>query len=235
MIRLITHRKRNISLTGCLPNLFFRLICFLLLTRDNVRNNPLDNSDIWKSIQGAYPEADYTVQDPLLQIQTMGTFLIRHEGLVLSGKNRNKQQKIINGNGLGNKVSLIHWNMGSKYWSRKIHEIEAVTQQLLPDVFAIYEANLLHSLTDLEKHVPGYQLFLPPIPANQKLARLALLLREGVIAELQEHLMHPAIAAVWLKIGARGGKAYLIGMKFFSANLRDIRLENLHVTGSKTI
>ena len=70
-------------------------------------------------------------------------------------KLQNRLQRAYNGNGNGNQVSLIHWNMGPKYWSRKFHDIEVVTQQYSPDIFSISEANLLHNLTDYEKNIPG--------------------------------------------------------------------------------
>ena len=211
MTRLISLKKskvpKTIPLKICLPSMITRLVCFLLITRDTMRTGLSESEKIgiWKSSQAAeFPK--------LHLIQTMGTFFKRHHGLVLSSKCMNRRKKMINGNGPGNQVSLIHWNMGPRYWTRKTHEIEAATQQYSPDIFTNSEANLLHGLTDYEKTIRGYQLFLPPVPANQKIARLALLLKEGVTADVQQYLMHPALAAVWIKIGARGKKPMLIGM-----------------------
>ena len=61
-------------------------------------------------------------------------------------KKLNKLTRIQNGNGLGtirNHLLIAHWNMGAKYWKKKIEDIEAVTLQYRPDILIISEANLL--------------------------------------------------------------------------------------------
>ena len=217
MSRLIERKIRCNKEKKNMPSMVLRLVWFLLLVRDIGR---IELTEVCKSNQEAgldIPSSQYIhlhSQCNLHSRQTEGTDFRRHNGWILTGKFRNKLRKMINGNGLGQHVSLIHWNMGSKHWLRKKHEIEAVTQQLAQDVYAISEANLLHSLTDLEKNIPGYQMFLPPRPADQKVARLALLLRDGVIAEVQHQLMDPSLASVWLNIGARGRKPMMIGMMY---------------------
>ena len=48
----------------------------------------------------------------------------------VSNKQRNKLQKMYNGNGhLGQNVTLVHWNMGAKVWDKKLLEIETMILQ----------------------------------------------------------------------------------------------------------
>ena len=93
--------------------------------------------------------------------------------------------------------------MGSKFWQRKTHEVEAVILQYSPDVFIISEANMLNSLHDHCKDIIGYSRIVPLTTQVHKIARLVLLVRNGVRVEVQEKYMDNQLAAVWLKIGAR--------------------------------
>ena len=55
----------------------------------------------------------------------------------------NKKLKMTHGNGqMRHHVSVLHWNLGSKFWEKKLIEIEAVTIQYVPDIFIVTEANL---------------------------------------------------------------------------------------------
>ena len=55
---------------------------------------------------------------------------------VVSRKLQNKLVRSRNGNGkIRNCVTLLHWNLGSKLWPKKLLEIEAVTLQYSPDIF----------------------------------------------------------------------------------------------------
>ena len=81
--------------------------------------------------------------------------------LLQSNKIRNKNIKMKNGNGtLRQNISVIHWNMGAKFWERKKLEVEAVLFQFNPDIFIISEANMKLDLTDEEKRVNGYYMLL---------------------------------------------------------------------------
>ena len=80
----------------------------------------------------------------------------------LSNKIRNRIIKMVNGNGsMCQNVTVLHWNLGSKLWQRKVIEIEAVTIQYSPDIFVISEANLLETLSESERKIPGYRIILP--------------------------------------------------------------------------
>ena len=120
--------------------------------------------------------------------------------------------KIINGNGtnLRNSITVAHWNMGSKHWQRDKDEIEAVTLQFNPDIFIISEANQMKELSVQEKNITGYRQILPKIVDVQRVARLVLLVREGINVEVKEEYMEYTVAAVWIKVGVRGRKPLLI-------------------------
>ena len=124
--------------------------------------------------------------------------------ILLVGNRNNKVRKTL---------KIIHWNMGPKYWQRKIEEIEAVILQYNPDVFVISEANLLNSLPDNEKGITGYRQILPLTTTVQTVARLVLLVREELQVKITEEFMDTEISTVWIKIGSTGRKpVYLSGI-----------------------
>ena len=129
----------------------------------------------------------------------------------LSQKKRNKTKHSENGNGkIRNSIVIGHWNMGPKYWSRKTTEVEAITIEYQPDVFFVSESNLLSDLSDFEKNIPGYSLFVPKTAMEQKVARLVLLVKDEFKVEIKSEYMDKTNAAIWLKISARGRKSLLV-------------------------
>ena len=73
-----------------------------------------------------------------------------------SNKLRNKERRSEHGNGkMRNNIKILHWNMGPKFWNNKKEEIEAVILEHFPDLLIISEANLLLSLNDQERGIPG--------------------------------------------------------------------------------
>ena len=129
----------------------------------------------------------------------------------LSHKLKNKLVKIINGNQTSrNSLTIAHWNMGGKHWQRKLIEAEAVTMQYCPDIFIVSEANMLNSLTPLEKNIPGYKLYLPKTSQSQIISRLVIFVKEGINVEVKNELMDDEVSAIWLKCGSRGRRPLLI-------------------------
>ena len=120
--------------------------------------------------------------------------------------------KKINGNGqIRKSVSVIHWNIGAKMWQRKLLEIEAVVLQYNPDIFVVSEANLSVALPDNERQVQGYKIVLPKIKDEHKVYRIVILIREEIDIKILEQFSDTSVAAVWLKIGARGRKPMTLG------------------------
>ena len=128
----------------------------------------------------------------------------------------NKLMKIKNGNrNTENRKQLVvgHWNMGSKLWSNKIEEIEALTQQHNLDILIISEANLLNDTAEHDRNIEGYQILLPLTIKEHKVARLVVLTRNGLNIDLEKKFMDNQISAVWMKVGMRGRKPlYLTGI-----------------------
>ena len=128
-----------------------------------------------------------------------------------SHKNMNKLVKITNGNGTNRKgLTVIHWNMGSKYWQRKIIEAEAVALQYKPDLLIISEANLMEDLNDQQRNLTGYSLLLPKTTELQMVARIIMYVKDGLNVVKMEEIMDNGVAAIWVKVGGRGKKPLII-------------------------
>ena len=129
-----------------------------------------------------------------------------------SSKYRNKQKKILNGNiPIKKNVTAIHWNMGAKFWHHKKLEIEAITQIHQPELFCISEANQHVNLNEQENAIPGYYQILPKSQNGHNIARIVLLVKDGLAVKVLGNLMQPAIANIWIKIGDRGKKPITFG------------------------
>ena len=165
----------------------------------NYKRNYLSNVSIAQSVK----HTNQTCLQPAPSYSQISHFLSR--------KDRNKLIKSQNGNGTSRKsLTVIHWNMGSKYWQRKQVEAEAVTQQYNPDLLIISEANMLNELSDLEKNLPGYSLLLPLTVETQKVARLVMFVKEGVNVTLVKEYMDTEVTAIWVKCSGRGRKPVLV-------------------------
>ena len=98
--------------------------------------------------------------------------------LLISSKLKNRRIKTQNGNGkCRQNFTVLHWNIGSRFWPKKLTEIEAATLQYQPDIFAISEANLHRD--ELIREVSGYRIILPKIPNDHVFSRLIVLVRDG--------------------------------------------------------
>ena len=137
---------------------------------------------------------------------------VRKVSSLISNKLRNVRKKMENGNGtLRQHINAIHWNMGAKQWQRKVEEIEAVVLQFTPDVFIVTEANMKMDLLEQEREIKGYTMLLPLSADEHGLARLVMLIREGIEVKIQRQFMDNIVAAVWIKIGAPGRKPMILG------------------------
>ena len=133
-------------------------------------------------------------------------------GQYMSGKLGNKTVKMEHGNGSQRQnISVIHWNMGSRFWTRKKEEVEAVLLQYSPDIFIISESNLLESINDYERAVPGYKILLPKTVEVQDVSRIVMLVREEMEVKIMEEYMDNTIASIWIKVGSKGRRPLLIG------------------------
>ena len=117
-----------------------------------------------------------------------------------------------NGNGhMKKNVTILHWNMGAKHWPNKLTEIGAVIAQYLPDIFIVSESNLYDTVPEEDRNVAGYKLLLPKTTELFRVSRLLVLVKEDLEYKIVEELNDNKLAAIWLKIGARGRKPMLVG------------------------
>ena len=127
----------------------------------------------------------------------------------LSNLERNKLVKSVHGNGSSRQnIQILHWNMGSKYWTRKKVEVEAVILKYNPDIMIISEANLIKGLTEDEMNIRGYTMIFPKTFEEQKVARLVLIHKEDMQVKVMPELMDKSVAVVW--IGHRGRKPIVL-------------------------
>ena len=129
----------------------------------------------------------------------------------LSAKVRNNLMRQINGNGRTRQnITLAHWNLGAKSWQRKREEIEMVTMQYDLDILVITEANMDINLNDYEKQIRGYDIILPRTTEKRNLARIVMLVKQGVDVELMPDLMDSQVAAIWVKLRSKGRKPLVL-------------------------
>ena len=127
----------------------------------------------------------------------------------LAAKTRNRRIKTINGN-TKNSISILHWNLGNKNWENKILEVQAMVDELTPDVCFISEANLFNDKPDHLCMIEGYNLTKAKTTISLGYSRLVLLTKIGLVYTLEDKRMEEGISSIWLKVGGRGRKAVLI-------------------------
>ena len=125
-------------------------------------------------------------------------------------KKINKLQHIMNGN-LKNTLKVIHWNLGSKKWNRKLVEIGNLLDEHKPDLCYISEANLWEDLDSHERELPGHHLVLPNTMEYTKHARLVLIVKDGIDVVKLNQYMDRDISTIWVKVGKNGRKGLRIG------------------------
>ena len=128
----------------------------------------------------------------------------------LSNKLRNKSIKSSNGNGR-NTVNVTHWNMGSRFWIRKKHDIQLMLQDYNPDIAIITKANIFSWYTDYELHIPNYTLILHKTMRRIGNCRIAVLVKDGLNVQVMDNIMNVTVASVWLKVTAKGRRSLQLG------------------------
>ena len=138
----------------------------------------------------------------------------KREGIIyfhfLSMKVKNKRVRSCNGN-IGKAVKLIHWNLGSMYWDKKVINIQELVDDMNPDAIFISEANLFDGLEPHLRSIERYKLIVTKDFTARGCSRLVLLVREDFQVTLKEELMEEKIASIWFKISRRGCKSITVG------------------------
>ena len=205
----------------CAGNWKIRIFLWFLLWID-LKNDLVETNEIFENIKTqdntgcCLPKMNdrlnyNTEVKMLVKVRFLTTVLKLSSGsnyrFFISNKIRNQNKKMENGNGqLRQHVNLIQWNMGAKQWQRKFLEIEAVILQFTPDIFIVTEANMKMSLDEHEKNIAGYSMILPLSADIHGLARMVMLVRDGVETKILKKYMDDKVAAVWIRIGAAGRK-----------------------------
>ena len=118
--------------------------------------------------------------------------------LLSSNKLRNRALRIRNGNRINRSIlKLSHWNMGSSLWHNKRTEIEALILEKHPDLLYISEANLMDHVSDQERYIEGYKMYLPLTMDKHKCARIVLLARQEIYIKIHPEWMNEDVAVIW--------------------------------------
>ena len=129
-----------------------------------------------------------------------------------SSKIQNRNVKMYNGNrSQGSNLDILHWNGGSRKWQNKRLEIECLLREKDPDLCYISEANLWTGLDSMDMDIPGYKLILPNTMTSLLHARLVLLVRNDVTAQLLVDNNDKEAAAIWVKVGSTRRKSLVVG------------------------
>ena len=131
----------------------------------------------------------------------------------ISSKIKKKKKRSENGN-TKNALNIMHWNLGSTFWIRKVHHIQQLVDEKSPDLLIISEANLfLQDLGDLQYKIKidGYDIHLPKSMITMQYSRIILLSKEVLNIQIMEELMDPRVSSIWVKMGGRGVKKLIIG------------------------
>ena len=125
-------------------------------------------------------------------------------------KNRNKSKQIINGYGGHSTLRAVHWNMESKYWINKTHEIQIMVDDIKLYVECISEANIFHDDQEHQLKIQGYTLHLTKSIKTLNYCRLAMLVRDGTDVHILEEYMDTVTPSFWLKLPYKGRKNVFI-------------------------
>ena len=96
--------------------------------------------------------------------------------------------------------------MGSKNWIRKRNQIQALVDQLNPEVLVISEANLMPDTPDYESAIHGYKMTFPLSTSINKTARIIMLTKDDLNFKVEESLMETTFSSVWIKLSIPGKK-----------------------------
>ena len=128
-------------------------------------------------------------------------------------RNWNSTMKAINGNKTC--INIAHWNGGSSHLAKsskgreKLHHVKFLINKYNADVFGLSEANLHQSVNEYEYKIDKYKSF----HQKSNMSRIVVYVREDLDCKIEEKLMDPDIACVWLLVG-RGRSRWLIGQTY---------------------
>ena len=122
----------------------------------------------------------------------------------------NTIRRCINGN-IGDKLKIIHWNLGAKLWTNKLVEIELLLSEKQPDLCFLSEANLWSYMEDHEVSIPGHNIILPNTMKHLKHARIVLVAKDHLNIHKLNQYMDKDTATIWVRIGESKKNSIVIG------------------------
>ena len=173
------------------------------LTRES-SELPVHSTHIGNSVRLWQTDA---VQDPQLCSLNLTWFL--------SAQKRNKLIKAYSGNrnNKTNVFSICHWNAGSAHFQNKLEDVEACLLTNNLDIMGVSEANCNMDTPLYETRIEGYSMVWPKMVINSanNMARLLLIIKDGISFKVCEDLMSPDAANVWIELSTNGGRKILVG------------------------
>ena len=113
----------------------------------------------------------------------------------------NAYMKAMNGNKTC--IDVAHWNGGSSHLGKsskgkeKLNHVRFLLSKYNLDVLGLSEANLHKSVNNLEFKIDKYKVY----HQDLKIARIVTYVKEDWDSKIEESLMDPDIACIWLWIG----------------------------------
>ena len=130
--------------------------------------------------------------------------------VLLSAKIRNRIIKSKNGNRVPS-IKIIHWNVGTKLWTNKKTEIEALLLQEKPHMCFITEANLWNHIDTEDRQIPGHYIILPNTMISMGHARIVLLVRDDLSVHKLDEFMNTETATIWVRVGGGKNNSLVVG------------------------
>ena len=127
-----------------------------------------------------------------------------------NGKMANKNMRAYNGN-IKSSIKVMHWNLGSHHWDKKVNDVQHLVDQHKPDYLFISEANYFHDTPANKTDIEGYDIVFAKTLARLKFSRIVLLARHEMQFTLESSRMEDTISSIWIKTGGKGRKSLLIG------------------------
>ena len=136
-----------------------------------------------------------------------------HTKWKLSQKKLNKLTKIMNGNKNIKALKILQWNMGSRFLSKKRDEIQAIMDDMKPDIMVITEANMFCNEQDHLLNIEGYNIIKPKPWDNPQLKydRVIILIKLELNYTVLDEFMEPDTSAIWLNISRVGQRKLRVG------------------------
>merc|ERR1712240_45302 len=152
-------------------------------------------------------------QRDIIEVSNLWPSSLMVQNYQLKARDWNSYMKALNGNKTC--LDVAHWNGGSSHLGKsskgreKLLHFKFLLSKYNLDVLGLSEANLHKSVNNLEYKIDKYKVY----HQDLKIARIVTYVREDWDCKIEESLMDPDIACIWLWIG-RGKSRWLVGQVY---------------------